>query len=74
MTGLTPVAAKLSKKVKVAIKWSFDLLFPLDIEQLVTLRDVEGIAKLGATLRTMRAAAEVPPGDPRSGEAPRLRT
>jgi hypothetical protein len=34
------------------------LLFPRDIEQLVTLRDVEGIEKLGAKLRTMRAAAE----------------
>jgi hypothetical protein len=47
-----------SKKVRVAIKWSFDLLFPRQIEQLVTLRDVEGMEKLGATLRAMRGAAE----------------
>lgn len=47
-----------SKKVRVAIKWSFDLLFPREIEQLVTLRDVEGMEKLGATLRAMRGAAE----------------
>ena len=46
---------------------------PREIEQLVPLRDVEGMEKLGATLRTMRAAAEVPPGDARVGEAPRLR-
>jgi len=65
---------ELSKKVRVAIKWSFDLLFPREIEQLVTLRDVEGMEKLAATLRTMRAAAEVPPGDARAGEAPRPRT
>jgi len=50
-----------SKKVRVAIKWSFDLLFPRDIEQLVTLRDVERVEELGATLRAMREAA-VPVG------------
>jgi NADH dehydrogenase len=50
-----------TKKVRVAIKWSFDLLFPRDIEQLVTLRDVERVEKLGATLRAMRGAA-VPVG------------
>jgi len=47
-----------AKKLRVAIKWSFDLLFPRDIEQLVTLRDVEGMEKPGATLRVMRGAAE----------------
>jgi NADH dehydrogenase len=47
-----------SKKLRVAIKWAFDLLFPREIEQLVTLRDVEGMEKLGATLRAMRGAAE----------------
>lgn len=49
---------EISKKVRVAIKWSLDLLFPREIEQLVTLRDVEGVEKLGATLRAMRGAAE----------------
>jgi NADH dehydrogenase len=48
----------LSKKLRVAIKWSLDLLFPREIEQLVTLRDVEGMEKLGATLRAMRGVAE----------------
>jgi NADH dehydrogenase len=47
-----------SKKARVAIKWSLDLLFPREIEQLVTLRDVEQIERIGATLRAMRAAAE----------------
>jgi len=41
----------------VVIKWSLDLLFPRGIEQLVTLRDVERLEKLGATLRAMRGAA-----------------
>jgi len=49
---------ELSKKVRVAIKWSLDLMFPREIEQLVTLRDVEGMEKLGATLRAMRGAAQ----------------
>jgi NADH:ubiquinone reductase (H+-translocating) len=48
----------LSKKLRVAIKWSLDLLFPREIGQLVTLRDVEGMEKLGATLRAMRGVAE----------------
>jgi NADH dehydrogenase len=49
---------ELSKKVRVAIKWSLDLLFPREIEQLVTLRDVEEMEKLGATLRAMREVSE----------------
>jgi NADH:quinone reductase (non-electrogenic) len=49
---------EISKKVRVAIKWSLDLMFPREIEQLVTLRDVEGMEKLGATLRAMRGAAQ----------------
>ena len=43
------------------------LLFPREIEQLVTLRDVEDIEKLGATLRAMRKAAEPVGGGTRSG-------
>jgi NADH dehydrogenase len=49
---------QLPKKLRVAIKWSLDLLFPRDIEQLVTLRDVERMEKLGATLRARRDIAE----------------
>ena len=46
-----------SKKARVAIKWSLDLLFPREIEQLVTLRDVEQVERIGAMLRAMRTAA-----------------
>ena len=49
---------QLSKKVRVAIKWSLDLLLPRDIEQLLTLRDVDGMEKLAATLRAMRDVGE----------------
>jgi NADH dehydrogenase len=59
----------VSKKARVAIKWSLDLLFPREIEQLVTLRDVEQIEKLGATLRAVRGArAEHGPGRAPGGE------
>ncbi|HXJ33978.1 MAG TPA: NAD(P)/FAD-dependent oxidoreductase [Candidatus Eisenbacteria bacterium] len=53
-----------SKMVRVAIQWSLDLLFPRDIEQLVTLRDVERVEELGATLRAMREAAPLDRTDP----------
>jgi NADH dehydrogenase len=45
----------VSKKLRVAIKWSLDLLFPREIGQLVTLRDVERMEQFGARLRAMRA-------------------
>lgn len=48
----------ISKKLRVAIKWSSELLFPREIEQLVTLRDVERIERLSATLRMKRGSAE----------------
>ena len=47
----------ISKRARVAIKWSLDLLFPREIEQLVTLRDVEQVERIGAMLRAMRTAA-----------------
>ena len=47
-----------SKKLRVAIKWSSELLFPREIEQLVTLQDVERMEKLGTTLRARRDKAE----------------
>jgi NADH dehydrogenase len=53
----------ISKKLRVTIKWSFDLLFAREIEQLVTLRDVEHVERLGATLRAMRGVAQPIDGD-----------
>jgi NADH dehydrogenase len=45
---------RFAKKLRVAITWSLDLLFAPDIEQLVTMRDVERLEKLSGTLRSMR--------------------
>lgn len=47
-----------SKKLRVAMRWSSELLFPREIEQLVTLRDVERMEKLGAALRAKRGDHE----------------
>jgi NADH dehydrogenase len=44
----------IAKKLRVAISWSLDLLFAREIEQLLTLRDVEQVEKLSVMLRTMR--------------------
>jgi NADH dehydrogenase len=55
----------IAKKLRVAISWSLDLLFAREIEQLVTLRDVEQVEKLSVMLRTMREARE-PAGARRS--------
>jgi NADH:ubiquinone reductase (H+-translocating) len=49
----------LSKKLRVALKWSLELLFPREIEQLVTLRDLDRVEKLGALLRATRSEAEL---------------
>ena len=47
-----------SKKLRVAIRWSSELLVPREIEQLVTLRDVERMERIGAMLRAKRGTAE----------------
>ena len=54
----------VSKKVRVATHWTLELFFAREIEQLVTLRDIEHIEKLGASLRAARAA-ENPVSAPR---------
>ena len=47
----------VAKKLRVAISWSFDLLFSRDIEQVVTMRDVERLEKLSVLVRAMRQAS-----------------
>jgi NADH dehydrogenase len=43
------------KKLRVATSWSLDLLFGREIEQFLTVREVERMEALSAKLRTMRA-------------------
>jgi NADH:ubiquinone reductase (H+-translocating) len=41
----------ISKKVRVAIQWTLDLVFSRSIEQFLTLKDVEQIEQLAAQVR-----------------------
>jgi hypothetical protein len=42
----------------VAIPWTLDLLFSRQIEQFLTLKDLEQIERLAAVVRTSGAAAK----------------
>ena len=46
---------RLVKKLRVMMAWSLDLLFGRDIEQLITLRDVEQLSERWTRLRSGRA-------------------
>jgi len=41
-----------AKKVRVAIQWSLDLLFARQVEQFLTLKDIEQVEQLAAQIRT----------------------
>jgi hypothetical protein len=42
---------RLPKKLRVMMNWTLDLLFARDIEQMITLRDVERISDLAVRIR-----------------------
>jgi NADH dehydrogenase len=45
----------LAKKVRVAIQWTLDLLFPRQVEQLLTLRALEPIERLASQVHAGHA-------------------
>src|SRR6266480_2477359 len=45
---------RLVKKLRVMIAWTLDLLFGRDIEQMITLRDVEDLSERWARIRAKR--------------------
>jgi NADH dehydrogenase len=45
----------IAKKVRVAIQWTLDLLFSRQIEQFLTLKDLEQIEQLAALVRASRS-------------------
>lgn len=47
---------RLVKKLRVMIAWTLDLLFGRDIEQMITLRDVEELSERWSRIRERRAA------------------
>ena len=46
---------RLPKKLRVMVGWTLDLLFARDIEQMITLRDVEAISDLAGRISARRA-------------------
>jgi hypothetical protein len=43
---------RLPKKLRVMVGWTLDLLFAKDIEQMLTLRDVEALNDMAVRIRT----------------------
>jgi NADH dehydrogenase len=50
---------RLPKKLRVMVGWTLDLLFAKDIEQMLTLRDVEALSDMAVRIRT-RATQQTP--------------
>jgi NADH dehydrogenase len=42
---------RLPKKLRVMVGWTLDLLFARDIEQMITIRDVEALSNLAGRIR-----------------------
>src|SRR6266480_5055117 len=42
---------RLPKKLRVMVGWTLDLLFARDIEQMITLRDVEALSEMAGRIR-----------------------
>ena len=48
---------RLPKKLRVMVGWTLDLLFAKDIEQMLTLRDVEALSDMAVRIRTRATQA-----------------
>ena len=46
---------RLPKKLRVMVAWTLDLLFSREIEQMITLRDVEAISDMAGRIRARAA-------------------
>ena len=52
---------RLAKKVRVMTDWTLDLFFGRDIEQMITLRDIEATARQIGRVRARRSQASAQP-------------
>ena len=50
---------RLAKKIRVILAWTVDLLFGRDIEQMITLRDVEELTERWTRIRAERKSLKV---------------
>jgi NADH:ubiquinone reductase (H+-translocating) len=48
---------RLAKKLRVMVGWTLDLFFSREIEQMITLRDVEALSDLAARIRARGTAS-----------------
>jgi hypothetical protein len=46
---------RLPKKLRVMVAWTLDLFFSRDIEQMLTLRDVEALSDMAGRIHARRA-------------------
>ena len=53
---------RLPKKLRVMVAWTLDLLFARDIEQMITLRDVEAAGQLAGRIRARATQKTSPAG------------
>ena len=54
---------RLAKKLRVMVGWTLDLLFSREIEQMITLRDVEALSDLASRIRA-RGQRSIPQNSP----------
>ena len=43
---------RLAKKTRVALSWVLEMIFSKDLEQMLTLRDIELISRIATSLRS----------------------
>lgn len=55
---------RLAKKIRVMVDWTLDLFFGRDIEQAITLRDIEATAEQFSRIRARRRQPPAPPQVP----------
>jgi NADH dehydrogenase len=53
---------RLAKKLRVMVAWTLDIFFARDIEQMLTLRDVEALSDLAGRIRTRATQKTSPAG------------
>jgi len=61
----------LAKKLRVMVSWTLDLFFGQEIEQMITVRDIEALSGQMARVRARTKQARstsVVPSSPRTGE------
>ena len=51
---------RLAKKIRVALSWVMEMIFSKDLEQMLTLRDVELISRMGSSIMSFSSIVSSP--------------